>query len=72
MFINIENKPKLNSDALSFVKDKKVGELVITQDCIRSVRPRYGLAPNHLEAVIKQVAKQDVKQEITGNWKQIK
>lgn len=57
---------------LSFVKDMKECDVVITKDCIRSVTPRYGLAPNHLEASIKQVANQDVKQEITVNWKQIK
>lgn len=39
--------------SLYFVKDLKVGD-VITEDCVRSVRPGYGLAPKHLERVIGQ------------------
>ncbi len=37
--------------SLYFVKDMNAGE-VITADCIRSVRPGYGLAPKHFEKVI--------------------
>lgn len=37
--------------SLYFVKDLKAGE-VITADAVRSVRPGFGLAPKHLEAVI--------------------
>ncbi len=37
--------------SLYFVKDMKANE-VITRDCIRSVRPGYGLAPKYLEWVI--------------------
>lgn len=37
--------------SLYFVKDMKAGD-VITKDCVRSVRPGYGLAPKHLNQVI--------------------
>ncbi|SES34659.1 N-acetylneuraminate synthase [Vreelandella subterranea] len=37
--------------SLYFVKDMKAGE-VITEDCVRSVRPGFGLAPKELEKVI--------------------
>lgn len=39
--------------SLYFVKDMKEGD-VITDDCVRSVRPGYGLAPKHLERLIGQ------------------
>lgn len=39
--------------SLYFVKDMKAGD-VITDDCVRSVRPGYGLAPKHLEWLIGQ------------------
>jgi len=42
--------------SLYFVKDLKAGD-VITKDTVRSVRPGFGLAPKHLDAVIgKRVA----------------
>lgn len=37
--------------SLYFVKDMKAGD-VITADCIRSVRPGYGLAPKYLDKII--------------------
>jgi N-acetylneuraminate synthase len=37
--------------SLYFVKDLKPGE-VIAQDCVRSVRPGFGLAPKYIEDVI--------------------
>jgi pseudaminic acid synthase len=37
--------------SLYFVKDMKAGE-VITADCVRSVRPGFGLAPKRLQAII--------------------
>jgi N-acetylneuraminate synthase len=39
--------------SLYFVKDMKAGEL-ITEDCVRSVRPGFGLPPKKLEWVIGQ------------------
>ena len=37
--------------SLYFVKDLAAGE-AITADAVRSVRPGYGIAPKHLDAVI--------------------
>ncbi|MDO8861656.1 pseudaminic acid synthase [Haliea sp. E1-2-M8] len=37
--------------SLYFTKNMKAGE-VITEDCVRSVRPGYGVAPKHLERVL--------------------
>lgn len=45
--------------SLYFVKDMKAGE-VITEDCIRSVRPGYGLAPKYLEQVVGKTVKHEV------------
>lgn len=40
--------------SLYFVKDIKVGE-VIGPDAVRSVRPGYGVAPKHLEAIVGRI-----------------
>lgn len=48
--------------SLYFVKDMKAGD-VITEDCVRSVRPGYGLAPKYLDRVIGQV----IAREISAN-----
>jgi N-acetylneuraminate synthase len=45
--------------SLYFVKSLKAGELV-TADAVRSVRPGFGLAPKHLDAVIGTTLKCDV------------
>jgi N-acetylneuraminate synthase len=45
--------------SLYFVKDMKAGE-VITEDCVRSVRPGYGLAPRYLDSVIGRSVAVDV------------
>jgi N-acetylneuraminate synthase len=45
--------------SLYFVKDLAAGE-TITSDCIRSVRPGYGLAPKHLHDVIGKKAKRAI------------
>src|SRR5690554_6223844 len=45
--------------SLYFVKDMKAGE-VITEDCVRSVRPGYGLAPKYLDRVIGQMVGREV------------
>lgn len=37
--------------SIYFVKDIKAGD-VITEDCVRSVRPGYGLAPKYLNLII--------------------
>jgi N-acetylneuraminate synthase len=46
--------------SLYFVKDMKAGD-VITENCVRSVRPGYGLAPKYLDRVIGQVVARDIK-----------
>lgn len=45
--------------SLYFVKDLKAGD-VITADAVRSVRPGFGLAPKHLEALIGKRVQADV------------
>lgn len=45
--------------SLYFVKDLKAGD-VIASDAVRSVRPGYGLAPKHLEAIIGRRVCNDV------------
>ncbi len=46
--------------SLYFVKDMQAGE-VITADCIRSVRPGYGLPPKYLDEVIGRTTAIDVR-----------
>lgn len=45
--------------SLYFVKDMKAGD-IITEDCIRSVRPGYGLAPKYFKELIGQRVKEDI------------
>lgn len=45
--------------SLYFVKDMKAGD-VITPDCVRSVRPGFGLAPKHLEGILGAKVRCDV------------
>lgn len=45
--------------SLYFVKDMKAGD-VITTDCVRSVRPGFGLAPKYFDELIGKTLKQDV------------
>ncbi len=46
--------------SLYFVKDVKAGE-IITTECIRSIRPGYGLAPKYLEKIIGKIIKRGAK-----------
>ena len=46
--------------SLYFVKDVKPGEIVTTE-CIRSIRPGYGLAPKYLEKIIGKIIKRGAK-----------
>jgi N-acetylneuraminate synthase len=46
--------------SLYFVRDMRAGD-VIMSDCIRSVRPGYGLPPKYLDAIIGTKVTKDVK-----------
>lgn len=46
--------------SLYFVKDMKAGD-VITEDCIRSVRPGYGLVPKYFKELIGKKVAVDIK-----------
>lgn len=48
--------------SLYFVRDLAAGE-VITPDAVRSVRPGYGAAPKHLEAIIGRPVREAVQAE---------
>lgn len=45
--------------SLYFVKDMKAGE-IITSDCIRSVRPGFGLSPKFLESIVGRPVKKNI------------
>lgn len=45
--------------SLYFVKDMKAGD-VITADCIRSVRPGFGVAPKFMEQMVGRKVKADI------------
>lgn len=45
--------------SLYFVKDMKAGD-VITEGCVRSVRPGFGLAPKNLESILGQKVGRDI------------
>ena len=46
--------------SLYFVKDMKAGDF-ITADCIRSVRPGFGIAPKYINKVLNLRVKSDVR-----------
>ncbi|ARQ74451.1 pseudaminic acid synthase [Pseudomonas fragi] len=46
--------------SLYFVKDVNAGE-VITAECVRSVRPGFGLPPKHLDKIVNKIATRDIK-----------
>lgn len=53
--------------SIYFVKDLKAGE-VISPDALRSVRPGYGLAPKHFDALIGRKVKADVRAKTATSW----
>ena len=53
--------------SLYFVKDMKAGDTICT-DCIRSVRPGYGLAPKHYDALIGKRLRRDVAANTATGW----
>lgn len=46
--------------SLYFVKDLKAGD-IITEDCVRSVRPGFGLPPKDLKKILGQKVTSDIK-----------
>ncbi len=53
--------------SLYFVKDMKAGD-VITADCVRSVRPGFGLAPSHLDKLLGRRTTRAVTLGTATNW----
>lgn len=53
--------------SLYFVKDLKAGD-TITADAIQSVRPGYGLAPKHYEAVLGKKVNKQIKSNTAVKW----
>lgn len=53
--------------SLYFVKDMKAGD-VITQDCVRSVRPGFGLAPRYFDQLIGRKVRSDVRFATPVQW----
>lgn len=56
--------------SLYFVRDLKAGER-ITANAVRSVRPGYGLAPKHLNAVVGRKVNVDVRANTATRWELI-
>jgi N-acetylneuraminate synthase len=44
---------------------------VITADHVRSIRPGFGLAPRHLDAVLGKVARRDLRRGEPVGWDMI-
>jgi N-acetylneuraminate synthase len=57
--------------SIYFVKDLKIGE-VITKDCVRSVRPGFGLPPKYLSEVIGKKVLHEVRQGSPVKWELIR
>jgi N-acetylneuraminate synthase len=53
--------------SLYFVKNMKAGD-VITQDCLRSVRPGFGLAPRYFDQLIGRKVRSDVRFATPVRW----
>ncbi|QTR46434.1 pseudaminic acid synthase [Thiothrix litoralis] len=56
--------------SLYFVKDMEVGE-VITEECVRSVRPGFGLAPKYFNTLLGKKLQHDVKEKTAITWNAI-
>lgn len=56
--------------SLYFVKHLNAGD-VITEDAVRSVRPGFGLAPKHLDAVLGRRVKTEVASGVAVSWNHI-
>ncbi len=53
--------------SLFVIKDTEKGE-TIKKDNVRSIRPGHGLRPKHLEDVIGQIARQDIRRGTPLRW----
>jgi pseudaminic acid synthase len=56
--------------SLYFVKDMHAGE-TITEECIRSIRPGYGILPKYKESIIGKTLKKDIKFGTKTSWEVI-
>lgn len=56
--------------SLYFVKDMQPGD-VITPDCVRSVRPGYGLAPKYYEDIVGGIMKVASSKNTPVMWEQV-
>lgn len=53
--------------SLYFTKKMMAGDLV-TRECVRSIRPGFGLAPKHLQEVLGRTIKEDVFSGMPLSW----
>jgi sialic acid synthase SpsE len=58
--IEAEKKSLVYRRSLYFVKDMSAGD-VITPDCIRSIRPGYGLPPKYFDSLLGIAIRKNVK-----------
>lgn len=56
--------------SLYFVKDMKAGD-IITPDCVRSVRPGFGVAPKYLDKIIGKKVNKDIKVNQAVAWDEL-
>ena len=56
--------------SLYFVKDMKAGD-IITPDCVRSVRPGFGIAPKYLDKIIGKKINKDIKVNQAVAWDEL-
>jgi pseudaminic acid synthase len=56
--------------SLYFVKDLRAWD-IITADAVRSVRPGYGVAPKHLDAILGRIVNKDVMKDTAVSWDMI-
>lgn len=54
--------------SLYFVKDMKAGDL-ITQECVRSVRPGYGMEPKNIKKILGKRVNREIAENSPVEWK---
>ncbi|WAS04158.1 pseudaminic acid synthase [Gloeomargaritales cyanobacterium VI4D9] len=62
-----EKKSLVYRRSLYFVKDMSAGD-VITPDCIRSIRPGYGLPPKYFDILIGKKVNRDIERGTPVSW----